>query len=823
MVDAASGYEIIEKIGEGGMGAVIYKARQVSLDRIVALKVLPADCIADPADLQRFEGEARAAGKLSHPAIVQVFDYGQAEDCFLLVMEYVAGITLAEWLRQNGAMREGDALRIVRHIAEALDYACRDAGIIHRDIKPGNIIIDESGEVKIVDLGLAKLAGRVDAEDGEVPIEGTPHYCAPEQSAGMAGIDCRADIYALGATLYHMLTGRMPFEEAEGHTAMEKHRTECLPDIRRLVPGLHVATAHLVSKMLVRDRENRYASWPAVIEDIEHVVKGGKLMQPLPHGINTTMPVEKIASAQTSAHRALEEYKHHHATKPRRSPVPLLVMVVILAALGGSVLFIQKQRETRLRRQAYELQLKAQDALASAKAYEETEPLDFEGIAVRYRRVVDGAYPATFQQQAEAQIKASSQRRLEVIDQAFDELHARSDAHVATGDYEAAIGIFVDYRGPFRTELRARMDERIDELQREKDRVEHEAAVVVATVPEEEPEPPETSPEGPEEWRRLRSSYDKFAAKQRGEHDKRRAALTDSYLQSIDRYTRHAQDKGELDNVLTVQAYRAWLTSSNNAASAKPDDMPQGLVKLDEMYRSKLDTLDTEHEVLMMKAVERYVAMLDQLIARLTRASRFDDALSVKECKVAFLDKNAEVFGGIMVEVDEELLISVAELPDEAGEEPVAEAPAVPGRMQEEPEWISGDASYTTSKHRPDMTPFHSLLSGRGPFNQNGACAFYTANDTDPYCLIDLGKNMRVKRLEIENSTGKAAPTDGLCVWLSQSRRHGRTPVWGPAEHALRWDVELDRAVVARYVRIGIQSDFAHLSLKSVRIYGWDK
>jgi tRNA A-37 threonylcarbamoyl transferase component Bud32 len=202
--------EIIDLLGQGGMGAV-YKARQTKLDRAVALKILPPEAGTDSAFADRFTREARALAKLSHPNIVGIHDFGDADGLFYLLMEYVDGVNLRQ-LMQAGRLEPQQALSIIGQICDALQYA-HDEGIVHRDIKPENILLGQRGRVKIADFGLAKLLHRTPVEyslTGTRQVMGTPHYMAPEQMEKPQTVDHRADIYSLGVLLYEMLTGELP-------------------------------------------------------------------------------------------------------------------------------------------------------------------------------------------------------------------------------------------------------------------------------------------------------------------------------------------------------------------------------------------------------------------------------------------------------------------------------------------------------------------------------------------------------------------------------------------------------------------------------------
>lgn len=202
--------EIIGLLGYGGMGAV-YKARQRDLDRLVAIKILPPEMASDPAFGERFTREARALARLNHPHIVTVYDFGQAQGLYFLLMEYVDGVNLRQ-AQQAGLLTPQQALAIVPQICEALQFA-HDEGIVHRDIKPENILMDRRGRIKIADFGLAKMLGPLPAGEHltqTAQVMGTLHYMAPEQIERPLAVDHRADIYSLGVVFYEMLTGELP-------------------------------------------------------------------------------------------------------------------------------------------------------------------------------------------------------------------------------------------------------------------------------------------------------------------------------------------------------------------------------------------------------------------------------------------------------------------------------------------------------------------------------------------------------------------------------------------------------------------------------------
>lgn len=203
--------EILELIGRGGMGAV-YKARQPDLDRFVAVKILPREIQSDPGFGDRFLREARTLAKLNHPNIVAVYDFGQIDELFYFVMEFVDGVTLRDTIA-SGSVAPEEALRVIPDLCDALQFA-HEEGVVHRDIKPENILLDKRGRVKIADFGLAKLLRSDDDDEdnltGTHQVMGTLKYMAPEQMATSRDVDHRADIYALGVIFYELLTGDLP-------------------------------------------------------------------------------------------------------------------------------------------------------------------------------------------------------------------------------------------------------------------------------------------------------------------------------------------------------------------------------------------------------------------------------------------------------------------------------------------------------------------------------------------------------------------------------------------------------------------------------------
>ncbi len=263
------GYKMLSELGKGSTG-IVYRAVQFSMDRLVAVKVLSAECARKPEIATRFVSEARAVGRLNHPNIVQGFDAGETGGTFYFSMEYLDGHKVSDIIMRGGAMDTIRATKIILDIARALEHAHRH-GIIHRDIKPQNIVLSKAGGAKLCDLGLAFMSGFEDPRQGGAV--GTPSYISPEQARGERDIDTRSDIYSLGASYYHMLTGIPPFLAATAAEVVRKHIVEVPMPARSHNPLVPEECNRIVLKMLAKRKEERYQSPTALRIDLEALVQ----------------------------------------------------------------------------------------------------------------------------------------------------------------------------------------------------------------------------------------------------------------------------------------------------------------------------------------------------------------------------------------------------------------------------------------------------------------------------------------------------------------------------------------------------------------------
>jgi eukaryotic-like serine/threonine-protein kinase len=301
-------YEILEKLGEGGMG-VVYKARDTHLQRLLAIKVLPADRVANTDRKTRFVQEARSASALNHPNIVHIYDIDQQDGIDFMAMEFVAGKTLDELIPRKG-MRLGEALKITVQVADALATA-HEAGIIHRDLKPGNIIVGDDGRVRVLDFGLAKLTEVVPESEetqtvvaGEKPqteegtILGTASYMSPEQAEGRK-VDSRSDIFSFGSVLYEMLTGQRPFRGDSSMSTLAAIIKEEPKPLRALAEDLPGEVERIVRRCLKKDVERRFQLMKDLkveLEELKEESDSGTLSGAAPGGSGHSRPLQWVAA-----------------------------------------------------------------------------------------------------------------------------------------------------------------------------------------------------------------------------------------------------------------------------------------------------------------------------------------------------------------------------------------------------------------------------------------------------------------------------------------------------------------------------------------------
>ena len=276
-------YEILDKLGEGAMG-VVYRARDASLGRVVALKMLSADLGAEEELHQRFQREAEAIGRLSHPNIVTVYDVGEASGQLYMAMELLEGDDLRSLIEKRAAIALADRVRILIQICTGLAYA-HSRGVVNRDIKPANILVGSDGRAKILDFGLARVSARSTITRRGV-ILGTPDYMAPEQAMGK-GVDRRSDVFSAGAVFYEFLTLEKPFKGKTLHAVLYQIISDDPEPVLTVNPEVPVRLASIVHRMLRKDPELRYGAMEDVARDLSDIhgalrSSGGRSTLPVP-------------------------------------------------------------------------------------------------------------------------------------------------------------------------------------------------------------------------------------------------------------------------------------------------------------------------------------------------------------------------------------------------------------------------------------------------------------------------------------------------------------------------------------------------------------
>lgn len=302
-------FVIKEAIGNGGMGTV-YLAHQVTLDRDVALKVLHPDFASDTVFIQNFINEARAAASLNHPNIVQAVAVNCDEGLWYFAMEYVNGYTLRQLLEQNGRIEEQQMLDIASEVVSALKYAWNEKHIVHRDIKPDNIILTSDGHAKLSDLGLARKITELN-EDGSTELYGTPQYIAPELLYG-APPNAASDIYSFGATLYHTLSGRFPFMADSPEAVANLQLSAPLVPLKDIVPSISAPLSRLIDIMMVKSPEDRYHDYDELEQDLHRVHAGEMPLRQLPDAQQSTAD---SASSQSGKAKLKFKRNSRHAAK----------------------------------------------------------------------------------------------------------------------------------------------------------------------------------------------------------------------------------------------------------------------------------------------------------------------------------------------------------------------------------------------------------------------------------------------------------------------------------------------------------------------------
>jgi serine/threonine protein kinase len=444
------GFELIEKIGEGGMGSVI-KARQVSLDRIVALKLLPPRLVSTQHDIDQFIREASAASKLKHEGLAQIYEAGESDGVYYFAMEFIDGKDIHRMICEQGGIPEKEALIIAECVASALDHAWTKEGIIHRDIKPSNILVAKNGGVKLIDLGIVKVSGETSDATENGDMFGTPHYCSPEQAEGHT-LDCRSDIYGLGATLYHMVTGERPFGDAEGAGALVQQVTSQLPDPRDINPALSAKIVKLISIMMAKQPDDRYTDWQEVITDIKRVNQGKTLLRQPQTGFVSTVNMNAPKSGKKvsvrNARRSSVARRSQTLSQSKSSPAPFIIAFLVIGITALIIMLNLSIRNKRLA-EAESLNRWAASQLKAIEAYHTANHYEYDKTIAAFQKLaMDANMPPAYRAQATARAEAMKGEEEYAIERKIKAIEIKVSNLLLRNDFTNAFAVCNQNDGP---------------------------------------------------------------------------------------------------------------------------------------------------------------------------------------------------------------------------------------------------------------------------------------------------------------------------------------------------------------------------------------
>ncbi|MGE0711668.1 MAG: protein kinase [Planctomycetota bacterium] len=472
--EVIAGYRIEGEAGRGGMG-VVYRARQLSMDRVVALKVLTRRLSRDAAYVAKFLAEARSAAKLNHENIVAAIDAGESQGLHYFAMEFVDGASVADVMERDGPLAWERAFEVVEQIGRALEHA-HQAGLVHRDVKPENVLLHSDGQAKLCDLGLAKPSEVAGTGEKAAMTEGTPYYCSPEQALGRTDIDPRSDVYSLGVTLYTMILGAPPFDGDTPRAILLKQVKEPFPDLAEKLPQVPGPLREVISAMVVKDREQRLAGMRDLFERLNAARGeaarggavapgrrlgriGGRSLAPALAGLAVVvLAVVALAVASTKedptgpspSPSPSEVASASPSPTPKASAGPVRVSPSPSASAGS-------KGDARLRA--------AKEAFDAAVAYQQQSPGDQAGQRQRFQQVIE-TYPGTgYASQAEVRVASLADAAQRNVTRALDALSEQVLDRLGRGDVRGALELIQTFRQAWGPKKVPGLSERVETIE----------------------------------------------------------------------------------------------------------------------------------------------------------------------------------------------------------------------------------------------------------------------------------------------------------------------------------------------------------------------
>jgi len=399
------GFEIISLLGRGGMGNV-YLAKQLSMKRMVALKILMKSLTRDKQSVEQFLNEARVSGSLNHPNIIPAIHAGEFEDTYYLATAYIEGEDLEKRLEKEHTIPEKEALKIAIKIGNALNYAWEAYGVLHKDIKPGNLMYDTKGEVFLMDMGIAQYIG--EGTGGEDHILGSPFYMSPEQTTA-SRLSWTSDLYSLGATLYNLIVGCPPYDASEVMRIIEMHSSEPFPDPATRNPKVKVSksTVELIRKMMEKKPIDRYDSWTGFIEAAEEALhslerKPAQAQQKSLPRKHKTIPIKP----SSRNHKVGKKRKRHAVMYAPKKTNPLMTMLLYMSLLLIASLLafvIYKHLKNNV----------AEEAFNEAKRFMANHAGDYDSIILKFQQTAEKTENTKYENQIEQYILNLRRERIE--------------------------------------------------------------------------------------------------------------------------------------------------------------------------------------------------------------------------------------------------------------------------------------------------------------------------------------------------------------------------------------------------------------------------
>jgi serine/threonine protein kinase len=459
-------YIIDKRIGLGGMGEV-YTAEQVAMRRTVALKILQRELSSDKTYLDRFFLEVRTLAQIEHPNIVRAIEAGVDGSTYFLAMNFVAGSDIKHLLDGGKRFSEAESLRIALDVAIALKYVWDKHKLLHRDIKPANIMLTPDNEIKLMDLGISK---KMHGEDSEITMAGimvgSPQYISPEQAKAEKTIDFRADMYSLGASLFHIISGKTPYPGESGMTVVAHHLSSPIPDPRQIRGDISKRTAEMIMKMMAKKKEDRFVSWDKFIAEIKTIITE-------PSNSKEKKIAQKI-TRNTSPRKSPQSQSIFSS-----NPLYLAIFAILFATVFlGSYYIVRKSIEEAKEEKSKKLFQKAMNFYSK-----NTEPKDFREAVSLFEKVRKTGI-LKYQKAAKEEIDKIIKRAVAIKQEAqaekvrltLDDLKKKSYQYELERKWDSAILMWQTYKkeGQFAKEIGKDILRAIDYLERKKTEEENE-------------------------------------------------------------------------------------------------------------------------------------------------------------------------------------------------------------------------------------------------------------------------------------------------------------------------------------------------------------